>query len=232
MLAGMVKNVKGKSLRKFVHKFVPEVELTTEHIDGKRYYVFPDGVTKLLSVTTVLGEKLDKTGLLEWRARVGEEEANKISVQASRRGTVIHDLAERYLRNEDMGPILRRTMPVNVETFNSIKPELDAHIGTILGIELPLYSKGLGCAGRTDLVAEYDGVVSIVDFKTSKQLKKVEQIESYFLQTTIYSMMFEWLYKIAVPQIVLIIAVDHEKTPQTFVMERSKYIDRIKELFT
>jgi len=100
-----------------------------------------------------------------------------------------------------------------------------------MGIELPLYSKSLGCAGRTDLVAEYDGVLSIIDFKTSRKPKKEEWIESYFLQSTVYSMMFEWTYKIAVPRIAIIITVDDEKTPQTFVMERSKYVERVLEIF-
>lgn len=191
----------------------------------------PDGVTKLKSVTTVLSEKLDKTALLEWRKKVGEEEANKISTQAARRGTAIHNLAEKYVLNEDMDPIFRKEMPINVETFKKIQPVLDEKIGLVLGVEMPLYSKVLGCAGRTDLVAEYDGKLSIVDFKTSRRLKKEEWIENYFLQATIYSMMFEWTYNIAVPQIAIIIAVDDEETPQTFVMERSKYIDRVKELF-
>ena len=89
-------------LRKyFNHKFVPTVELTTETIDGQRHYVLPDGVTKLKSVTTIIGERTDKTALLEWKKRVGEEEAQKISVQAARRGTAIHSIAERYVLNEE-----------------------------------------------------------------------------------------------------------------------------------
>jgi len=219
------------SRKLFKHTFVPFVELTTENINGQRHYVLPDGVTKLKSVTTLLSEKLDKTALLEWRKKVGEEEANRISTQAARRGTSIHNLAEKYILNEDMTEHFKKEMPINVETFKVIQPVLDEHIGNVLGVELPLYSKPLGCAGRTDLVAEYDGKLSIVDFKTSRKIKKEEWIQNYFLQATIYSMMFEWTYQIAVPQIVIIIAVDDEKTPQTFVMERSKYIDKVKELF-
>jgi len=217
-------------LKKFKHNFVPFVELETETIDGQRHYVLPDGLTKLKSVTTILGEKLDKTGLVEWRKKVGEETANRISNQAARRGTSIHKLAERYLLNEEN--IYRDEMPVNVDTFKCIKQALDNHVDNIMGIELPLYSKALGCAGRTDLVAEYDGKLSIIDFKTSRKMKRQEWIESYFLQSTVYSMMFEWTYKFSVPQIVIMIAVDDEKTPQTFVMERSKYVNRVLEIFT
>jgi len=216
-------------VKKFKHNFVPFVELSTETIDGKRHYVLPDGTTKLKSVTTIISEKSDKTALYEWRKRVGDEEANRISTQAARRGTSIHKIAERYVLNEEN--IYKDEMPINIETFKSIQNILDDHVDNILGVELPLYSKALKCAGRTDLVAEYDGVLSIIDFKTSRKLKKLEWIENYLLQSTVYSMMFEWTYKIAVPQFVIIIAVDDEKTPQTFVMERSKYVDKVLEVF-
>jgi genome maintenance exonuclease 1 len=216
-------------VKKFKHNFVPFVELSTETIDGKRHYVLPDGTTKLKSVTTIISEKSDKTALYEWRKRVGDEEANRISTQAARRGTSIHKIAERYVLNEEN--IYRDEMPINVETFKSIQNILDDHVDNILGVELPLYSKALKCAGRTDLVAEYDGVLSIIDFKTSRKPKKLEWIENYLLQSTVYSMMFEWTYKFSVPQFVIIIAVDDEKTPQTFVMERSKYVERVLEIF-
>lgn len=216
-------------MKKFKHNFVPFVELTTETIDGQRHYVLPDGITKLKSVTTIISEKSDKTALYEWRKRVGDEEANRISTQAARRGTSIHKIAERYILNEEN--IYKDEMPINVEMFKTIKNTLDRHVDNILGVELPLYSKALKCAGRTDLVAEYDGRLSIIDFKTSRKPKKEEWIENYFIQSTVYSMMFEWTYKFSVPQIAIIIAVDDEKTPQTFVMERSKYVERVLEVF-
>jgi genome maintenance exonuclease 1 len=219
------------SRKLFKHQFVPVVELTTETIDGQRHYILPDGITKLKSVTTILGEKTDKTALFEWRKRVGDEEANRVSTQAARRGTAIHNLAEKYLLNEDMTPFFQKQMSINIETFQKIQPVLDEHIGTILGIETPLASKALGCAGRTDLVAEYDGVLSIIDFKTSKRFKEESYIENYFLQATVYSMMFEWTYNFSVPQIVIIIAVDDESTPQIFIKERAYYIDKVLEIF-
>lgn len=218
------------SRKTFKHNFVPYAELSTETINGQRHYVLPNGVTKLKSVTTIIGEKTDKSALLEWRNRVGNEEANRISTQAARRGTSIHKLAENYLLNVDN--YKSGEMPVNVETFVSgIKPLLDKHVDNLFGIELPLYSTALKCAGRTDLIAEYDGKLSIIDFKTSLKPKKEEWIENYFLQSTVYSMMFEWIYKISVPQIAILIAVDND-APQTFVMERAKYVNRVLEVFT
>jgi len=219
------------SRRIFKHQFVPVVDLTTETIDGQRHYVLEDGVTKLKSVTTILGEKTDKSALLEWRKRVGDEEANRVSTQAARRGTSVHNMAEKYLLNEDMTPFFQKEMPINIETFQKFQPVLDKHIGTILGIETPLASKVLKCAGRTDLVAEYDGVLSIIDFKTSKRLKDESHIENYFLQATVYSMMFEWTYNLSVPKIVIMIAVDDESTPQIFIKDRAFYIDKVLEIF-
>lgn len=214
----------------FKHTLVPRWELTTENIDGCRYYVLPDGTTKLKSVTTILSNKLDKTSLLEWKAKVGEDVANRISEQAKRRGNAIHTLAEKYVLNEDH--YSRGAMPINLMSFNPIKKVLDQHVDDIMGVELPLWSKALGAAGRTDLVAHYDGKGSIIDFKTSKRPKEADWIESYFLQSTIYSMMFERLYAIAVPQIVIIITVDDEPEAQTFIKNRADYVNRAIEILT
>lgn len=212
----------------FKHDFVTPHKLTQKVIDGKRHYVTEEGL-KFKSVTTVLSEKLDKTALFEWRKRVGNEEANKISTQAARRGTAFHGIAERYLLNEEK--IFKNEMPINIESFKLIQPILDKNIDNIKGIELPLFSKILKTAGKTDLVADYNGTLSVIDFKTSRKIKKEEWIESYFLQATVYSMMYEYLYKTSVPQIVILISVDHEE-PQIFVKDRKDYVNRVIEIFT
>lgn len=202
--------------------------MNTVSIDGKRHYVLENG-EKFKSVTTVLSEKLDKTGLFEWRKRVGEEEANRISTQAARRGTAIHKIAEKYILNEDN--IYHKQMPVNIDLFKTVKEVIDLNVDNLLGVELPLFSRALKAAGRADLIAYYNGIPSVIDFKTSRKLKKEEWIESYFLQSTIYSMMFESLYKIKIPQIVIMIAVDDEK-PQVFIKDRGLYVNKVIEIFT
>lgn len=214
------------SRKQFKHDLITTEDLVTENINGKRHYVTPAG--KLMSVTTVLSERLDKTGLLEWRKKVGEEEANRISAQAARRGTAVHDMAEKYILNRD--DWANGHMPFHVDSFNALRTLLDAHVDNVRGIELALYSKVLGCAGRTDLVADFDGKLSIIDFKTSRKPKAEAWIESYFLQATVYSMMFERMYGIPCEQIAILVAVDHEE-PQMFVKNRADYVNRVLEVF-
>lgn len=211
----------------FKHEFVDSINLDTESIGGKRFYVLPTG-EKLKSVTSVLGEKLDKTALLEWKKRVGPEEAARVSAQATRRGTSVHKIAENYLLNKEN--YVGKEMPTNIDTFNSLKPILDANITSLLGVELALYSRALGTAGRADIAAIYKGTPAILDVKTSLKPKKLEWIESYILQCTVYSMMFEHMYKIHTPKIVIMIAVDNE-APQVFELDRADYVDRVLEIF-
>jgi len=212
--------------KKFMHNFLHFAECPRIEIDGMRHYQTPVGNFK--SVTTILGEKLDKSGLVAWKNRVGEEEANKISTQAARRGTTIHTLVESYLMNDQDWK--KGAMPFNIQTFNSIKPILDLNIGSIYGIEIPLYSARLKAAGTCDLLAGYNGINSVIDFKTSRREKKEEHILSYFLQATSYSMMAEEITGLKFPQIVIAIAVDHEDA-QIFIKDRDQYVERVEQLF-
>jgi len=215
-------------LRKiFEHEFYTPFRVERVEIDGVRHYATPSGM-KYKSVTTILGEKTDKTALMEWRKRVGDVEANKISTQAANRGTAVHDIAEQYLLNQERYP--KGVMSANIDTFKKIRPILDERIGKVFGLEYYLYSDTLKTAGATDCIAEFDGINSIVDFKTSRKLKKEEWIENYFLQATCYAMMTEERLPIIVPQIVIMIAVDHEE-PQIFIKDKQQYIERVKQIF-
>lgn len=211
----------------FEHEFLEFEPLKTVTMHDKRYYELPDG-SLAQSVTTRIGEAADKTALMEWRARVGHEEAQRITTQAANRGTAIHTICENYLLNETNYP--KGTMPSNMDLFKSLRPVFDDHIGKIYALEAPLYSYGLKAAGRTDCIAEWDGVLSIIDFKTSRKLKKEEWIENYFIQATCYAMMAEERTGMVIPQFAIVIAVDHEN-PQVFVKDKKPYIEKVKQIF-
>lgn len=201
---------------------------TLTRVDGPngRFYKTPDGDFK--SVTTILSERLDHSAIDAWKQRVGEEEANRVSQQASRRGTAVHHLAEQYLLNNK--DYAKGSMPNNIYTFNSIRSILDNNIGTIYGIESLLYSRLLQAAGTADLLAQYNGVNSIIDFKTSKRIKTEDQIEGYFIQTAAYSIMASEHSGINFPQIVILMMVDNED-PIVFVKRSRDYFPRVKEVF-
>ena len=213
----------------FPHNFIEFESLKEEKdSDGKRVYKVPTG-ERYRSVTTVLGDSLDKSGLIRWRKRVGEEEANRITAQAANRGTNVHKICEAYLLNEQKAP--KGTMPNSLEMFVQIRKILDDNIESIMAIEAPLYSHKLRTAGRGDSILMWNGVPSILDFKTSRILKKEEWILSYFLQTTCYSLMLEEMKGIVCPQICVVIATD-EGTPQIFIKQRDSYRDQVVSIFT
>ena len=191
--------------------------IRSETINGKRTYVTPDD-NVYPSITTVLGE-LSKAAIQKWRKRVGETEANKISGKASRRGTSVHSVCESYIKNED--GFLDGQTPHIVELFKTIEPFLD-RIDNVHGVELALYSDHFGIAGRTDLIAEFDGKLSVIDYKTSNRIKKKEWCESYFAQGAFYGIAYEEITSIPISQVVIIIAVENEQ-PQLFVEERDDW---------
>jgi len=158
---------------------------------------------------------------------VGKEEAEKITRQAGRRGTAVHEIAEKYLLN-DPG-YLKGQMLANISSFKYIKPYLDENIGLIAGLELPLYSDLLRVAGRSDCIAKWKGKWSIVDFKTSKREKKHQDIHNYFMQGACYSTMFFERTGKVIPQIVIIITVD-DSPAQIFVERLKDWVPKFIEL--
>jgi len=212
----------------FEHRFFPAMKLERIEIDGKRHYVTPEG-NKYKSVTTILSDKTDKTFLNEWKAKVGAAEAQKISTFAANRGTAIHNICENYLLNEESFP--DKAMPSNIDMFKKqLRPIIDARVGVVYGIEYFLYSDRLKTAGATDCIAEFDGINSIIDFKTSRKIKKEEWIQNYFIQATAYAMMAEERLGLEIPQIAIMIAVDDE-APQLFVKLKEQYVPEVLEIF-
>lgn len=141
----------------------------------------------------------------------------------------MHKLCEDYLNNERVD----YTDPLSFDMFNSLVPLLNQHVDNVHMQEVPLYSNYMQVAGRVDVVAEYDGRLSIIDFKTSSKEKKKEWIKGYFMQAACYAVMYEELTGIPVPQIVIMIAVEHDR-PQVFIEKRNDHIYdfiRLRETF-
>lgn len=196
-------------------------DLTTESINGKRLYVTPEG-KRYPSVTTVLSIR-NRDAIQKWRARVGEEEANRISSFAASRGTRVHTMVERYIDNRD--DYLEKSNHLTKMNFESMRPILDERVGRVLSQEVPLYSNHLGLAGRVDCVAEFDGRLAIVDFKTSGKPKKKEWIHNYFIQECAYAIMFEERTGTPVADLVTIIVNDVDNVAQVFKEKRDRWVD-------
>lgn len=203
-------------------KGVPELApLPTQEVNGARHYILPDGKS-LPSVTTVLGH-FKKKQIQEWRDRIGHEEANRISNRASTRGNKFHSMMERYLENKPIKEVLHEgVMPDMRQAFYDIQPTLN-RIDNIHYIECPLYSTKMRLAGRTDVIGEFDGTLSVIDFKTSTRLKQENHIQNYFEQATAYGIMYEERVGNSIDQIVVIISVDNEPDPQVFVKRKEDY---------
>lgn len=184
-----------------------------------RTYTAPDGNT-YPSITTVLSI-LSREAIQEWRARVGEEEANKVSRIASGRGTAVHDLLERYVNNDP--EFSKGVMPHIMQSFHDVKEQLDTRLSKVYAQEAPLYSEHLGLAGRVDCVGVWDGKNSIVDYKTSRKLKKKEWVKGYFMQCCAYAIMWEERTGMPITQLVVLIAVDNEE-PQVFIEHRDNWV--------
>lgn len=206
----------------FVHEAVELQEMDAVATEEGRKYRTPEGID-LPSITTVLSI-LSRDSIAKWRKRVGEEEANRISYRASTRGTAVHEIIEKYLDNKE--DYRDGYTPDIIESFIALKPVLDGKIGRIYAQEAPLYSNHLGVAGRVDCVAEFDGKLSIIDFKTSKKPKQLKWITNYFMQEAAYAIMWEERTNQPITQLVTIIAVDHEE-PQVFIEHRDNWTDQL-----
>jgi hypothetical protein len=195
----------------FDHQLVitPELLQINDKVTGKRCYGLTDGTT-FPSVTTVLGE-LPSKGLADWRKRVGDKEADKLSKHGMNRGSALHKAVEQYIRNEK--PEISH--PIVKILFNQVRASFNA-FDNVKVIESPLYSRRLNMAGTPDLIGDYSGLLSVVDLKTSTKTKMDKYIWSYYCQVAAYAVMYEELYGIRPEQGVIIIAVENSPIPQVF----------------
>jgi hypothetical protein len=208
----------------FEHVPVELTEMNAVTTESGRKYRTPEGID-LPSITTVLSI-LSRDSIAKWRKRVGAEEANRISYRASTRGTSVHAIIEKYINNDEN--FKDGYTPDIISSFLDLKPILDGRIGKVFAQEAPLYSTHLGVAGRVDCVAEFDGKLSIIDFKTSLKPKQIEWIKNYFMQESAYAIMWEERTGQPIVQLVTIISVDaHE--PQVFIEHRDNWVRPLRE---
>ena len=190
----------------FIDVDVNEVDVDPVSKDGVRFYPIPGADKYYPSVTSVTSFK-NAQFFAEWRRRIGETEANRITARATQRGTAFHSMAEDHFRGTlDVNKYLENN-PLSVRMFQSAKTTLN-RINNIHCLETFLYSHYLGLAGRVDCIAEFDGELAVVDFKTSTKEKSEEHIEHYFVQETAYAAMFLERTGIEVKKIVTLIAVE------------------------
>ena len=205
----------------FSHVDLDLQPLEREHVDGVRYYKVPDDeeLLKLVSITSVTSH-FNKEIFINWRKKVGNEEADKITKAATRRGTDMHTLTEHYLKNDEELP---EVPPISDFLFKIAKRELNK-IDNIYALEGPLYSKQLGIAGTVDCIAEYEDELAIIDFKTSKKPKPREWIEHYFVQAMAYGCMLYELTGISVKKLVIIMACENGECVVYEENDKTKYI--------
>lgn len=192
----------------------------------RRTYSTPDGV-KYPSITTVLSI-LSEDSIAQWRKRVGDDTANKISTRASLRGTKVHEAIEKYIDNMSWNNIIKEYTPDVIESIINVRDILNGRIGKVYGQELPLYSDHLRVAGRVDCVAEFDGKISIIDFKTARKPKNRDWIKSYFCQEAAYAIMWEERTGMPITQLVTIVAVDQSEA-QVFIEKRDDHTALLTE---
>ena len=204
----------------FNHVDLTLPKLSRETIDGVRYYSVPDEdeLLKLVSITSVTSH-FNKEIFINWRKKVGNAKADKITKAATTRGTDMHTLTEYYLKNDDLPEV----PPISEFLFKIAKGELNK-INNIHSLEGSLYSKELGIAGSVDCIAEYNNELSIIDFKTSKKPKPREWVEHYFVQAMAYGCMLYELTGISVKKLVIIMACENGECVIYEEYDKSKYI--------
>ena len=206
----------------FEHVEIDYPSLSRELIDGVRYYDTPDG-QKLVSITSVISHR-NRDKFVQWRKRVGEEEANKVTKKATSRGTDMHTLVEHYLNNEELPTV----QPLSDLLFKQAKPDLQK-INNIHAIEQSLFSKELGIAGTVDCIAEYDGELAVIDFKTSARPKPEEWIEGYYVQCAAYACMLYEMTGIMVKKFVIIMSCEDGECKVYEQYDKGKFLKLLSE---
>ena len=212
-------------MKVFKHQKInlPEIKATTT--DGVRLYETPDG-NFYPSITTVLSTR-NKEGLFKWRERVGNDVANYVARTAAVRGTHVHHMCEDYINNDfDEEKHKKKFLPYTL--FTQLRDSALQKIDNVYAQECGLYSDKYKVAGRVDCIAEYDGIPSIIDFKTSTSERKDSYNENYYIQASAYAEMFEERTKIAINQVVILV-ITEDGVVQEFVKDKKNYLPLLTE---
>lgn len=204
-------------MRKFHEYNFPK--LVQKNTDGARVYLTPTG-EKYPSVTSVTGLGGAKK-LMEWRDRVGHEEADAISRRAANRGTRIHKICENYLLGNEI-----KVDMFDKEVFNSMLPHIDK-VGDIHCLESRVYSHVLKVAGTVDLIADFDGELSVIDWKTSRRVKDIEEIDGYFMQASAYAQCFLELTGINIDKLVVVMGID-DNPAKVYIEDKAIWLKKFK----
>ena len=212
----------------FIHlqcRDIPDIKQA--NANGKRHYKTPVG--PLVSITTVI-HHFTPEGIKQWRENMGEDVANYIMRTSSIRGTRVHKLVDSFLANESLANITREYGVTAVGLFNLMRPALE-RISNIVAVEKRVYSTdpAIMVAGTTDCVADYEGILSIIDFKTSSKMREQDTIDSWMIQATFYALAWECLTGQKISQLVIICATEDGQT-EVFKSEPSEYVERLKKL--
>lgn len=199
-------------------------DVKTETLPSGRTYYTPDGAYP--SITTILGKTANNVWLQKWIEKVGEEEAARVSKEATDRGTLVHDFAERYFNDEDITDLEYQTPDVR-QMSRDLIVSVESGIEDIWGQEQVLWSNKYRFAGRTDMVGIWKGKPTIIDFKTSKKKKYVKQITDYFIQCCAYAVAHNELYGTGIRNMAVLITVDGGE-PQIFERDAVPYLPLLK----
>ena len=221
----------------FIHKEdIDPIAMNAKMVEGRRLYATPSG-RNYPSITTVISNNpAKKAGIAKWRARIGNAKADAICKRSTTRGTTYHSIVEDYFNN-NLDIDSYKDSPLPVVMFNTSKCVLD-RINNIFLQEAALYSDHLEIAGRVDCIAEFDGVLSIIDFKTAAEPKREAYLYDYYIQETAYACCLQEIYGITVKQLVTIVACENGETQvkvippkKEFLLTLIQYIDQYKNKY-
>ena len=213
---------------RFTHLECPDITTIKQvNANGKRHYETPAG--PLVSITTVI-HHFTPDGIKQWRENMGEDVANYIMRVSSIRGTRVHKLVDSFLSNESLANITREYGVTAAGLFNLMRPALE-RISNIVAVEKRVYSTdpAIMVAGTTDCVADYEGILSIIDFKTSSKMREQDTIDSWMIQATFYALAWECLTGQKISQLVIICATEDGQT-DVIKANPSEYVEQLKEM--